>query len=335
MKKKLFLLLVVSTLSYMLVGCGNQQETNSLTSEQPTTTAEQTAETTAAQTAEQTTEATAEETHSHTYTESITTNATCTENGEKTLTCACGDTYTEEMQSTGHQYGNYVSKQDGTETAICNICRETDTRTAEDSKLTYTFTDLSGTKYTKSTVNVRALPNTDGEKIGELTPGQEVEITGQCNETKWYRLKYNDTAAYVSDSYLTDEKPAQEIQITTQQAQKPTQQTDTAACPYALYTIYYDNQGYPYFYGKYGGSANMDAENYSKTTECEEQISNYMHANYTIPTENGSTSSFGSSWRSIGTYSGMRIVVRYIYEVNYTALSTPEERGIPTAGNGI
>lgn len=42
--------------------------------------------------------------HAHKYTEAIAKEPTCTETGEKTYTCACGDNYTEEMPAKGHNY---------------------------------------------------------------------------------------------------------------------------------------------------------------------------------------------------------------------------------------
>ena len=44
--------------------------------------------------------------HTHNYVESITKAATCTDTGVKTLTCSCGDTYTETIPATGHNYEN-------------------------------------------------------------------------------------------------------------------------------------------------------------------------------------------------------------------------------------
>lgn len=72
---------------------------------------------------------------------------------------------------------------------------------------TYTYTDLDKTMFAKQSVNVRSLPCTDGEKLGALTYAQEVHVSGQCNETKWFRIDYNGNVAYVSNNYLVDEKP--------------------------------------------------------------------------------------------------------------------------------
>ena len=182
MKNKLLMILSISLL---LVGCGNQSTTN---------------------------ETESKDTHKHSYVESVTKEATCTEAGEKSFSCECGDNYTEAIEATGHIYTNYVSNNDasytadGTETATC-VCGLTDTRTAEGSKLEYTFTEFAKTMYVKSTVNVRDLPNKDGEKIGSLDGSQEVSVTGQCAETGWYRINYNNGIAYVASDYLADEKP--------------------------------------------------------------------------------------------------------------------------------
>ena len=72
--------------------------------------------------------------HEHSYNDAVTKNATCTENGVKTFSCECGDSYTEEIAATGHRFGSYVYNNDatctndGTETSTCSICNKTDTR---------------------------------------------------------------------------------------------------------------------------------------------------------------------------------------------------------------
>lgn len=74
------------------------------------------------------------------------------------------------------------------------------------SKSVYTYTDMSSTMYATQSVNVRDLPGTEGRIIGQLSSNQEVHITGQCNESGWYRLVYNEQIAYVSDHYIAIEK---------------------------------------------------------------------------------------------------------------------------------
>lgn len=236
MKKKLILACTIVTLSMnLLCGCGSTTEVQEST-----------------ETANEPTETMAEETsteapHEHVFTETITKEATWLEAGEKTLACECGESSVEEVPATGHDFSNYVSNEDatyeadGTETATCSVCGETDTRVAEGSMLTYTFEDMEATKYAKSTVNVRSLPNTDGEKLGGLSTNDEVKVTGKCNETGWYRIEYSDSVAYVSDDYLVDNK------VETKPAEAPASNSGSNSStvsngtfPYALYTAYYD-----------------------------------------------------------------------------------------------
>ena len=237
MKKGILSTMLITTLGIVaLVGCGNAEHTN----------------VTEIETVEEATEVETEAPHEHTYTEAITVEATCTTEGEKTFTCECGDTYTEAISATGHDFAEYVSNEDatyeadGTETATCSVCGETDTRVAEGSMLTYTFEDMEATKYAKSTVNVRSLPNTDGEKLGGLSTNDEVKVTGKCNETGWYRIEYSDGVAYVSDSYLVDNK------VETKPAEAPASNSGSTASassgfPYQLYTVY-DNGSCAWIY---------------------------------------------------------------------------------------
>ncbi len=73
----------------------------------------------------------------------------------------------------------------------------------------YTFDEsVAGVMFAKSSVNLRSLPSTDGEKVGRLSGGQEVTVTGQCVETGWYRIQLDDESiVYASDSYIVAEKP--------------------------------------------------------------------------------------------------------------------------------
>ena len=119
----------------------------------------------------------------------------------------------------------------------------------------YTYTDLSQTMYAKSSVNVRDLPTTDGNKLGGLSKAQEVTVTGQCNETSWYRIDYNGGIGYVSNSYLVSEKPAE----------TPAPQTTSTPCPYPLLALFQLDEhtvGY-YFSTNYPETVEiMNASNY-------------------------------------------------------------------------
>ena len=70
----------------------------------------------------------------------------------------------------------------------------------------YTVTSMDATMYAKQSVNVRKGPSTDYEKVGSLSQGQKVKVTGKAS-TGWYEISYDGATAYVSGSYLTDTKP--------------------------------------------------------------------------------------------------------------------------------
>lgn len=237
MKQKILtaLLFVGITVS-ILVGCGDQatyNTTNMQTNEieqsegQETEEAEKTEETEETEDSiDSPTESVAfapeEELHFHNYIEGITTEATCETDGTKAFSCECGDSYTETITAFGHIYENYVYNEDatylydGTEIATCNGCDLTDTRIASGTKLEYTFISFDKTMYAKQSVNVRDLPSTEGNKLGGLDIAQKVTVTGQCNETSWYRIEYDGREAFVSDKYLVGEKPVSEAETPAQ-----------------------------------------------------------------------------------------------------------------------
>ena len=292
MKKFITFTLVGTLALLMLVGCGSNTENNNpdnqtitdnvnpsdtptpSPTDEPTTTPTPSPTETPTPTPTETPTPTPEP-HTHSYSESITKAATCTEVGEKTFTCECGEKYTENIPATGHQFNEYKSNNDatytadGTETATC-ACGSTDTRTVKGSKLTYTYTELSATMYAKSAVNVRDLPSTDGNKLGGLSSGQAVTVTGKCNETGWYRIDYNGSVAYVSNSYLVDNKPVEP---------KPEEPTSGDPCnvpglPFVPFQIYDEGDIVYYWYpsGTYEGY-NYKEQRVACADECERIIS--------------------------------------------------------------
>lgn len=60
--------------------------------------------------------------------------------------------------------------------------------------------------YAKRGVNVRKGPSQDYEKIGSLSAGQEITVTGVA-DTGWYQITYQDQTGYCSNNYLQAEKP--------------------------------------------------------------------------------------------------------------------------------
>ncbi|MBE5851834.1 MAG: SH3 domain-containing protein [Lachnospiraceae bacterium] len=240
MKRRIATIILLTFTATSLVACGNSANVAESTADTVIETEGSITEPTA--TPEET-----EAPHEHVFTETITKEATCLEAGEKTLACECGESSVEEVPATGHDFSNYVSNEDatyeanGTETATC-ACGETDTRIAENSMLTYSFEEMDATKYAKSTVNVRAIPISDGEKLGGLSANDEVKVTGKCNETGWYRIEYADGIAYVSDEYLVDEKV--EVQVEAKASAPATSNLPTFAT-YAEAKAYVISLGYP------------------------------------------------------------------------------------------
>ena len=95
----------------------------------------------------------------------------------------------------------------------------------------YTYSDLSKTMYAKSTVNVRSLPSTSGSKLGSLSKKQEVAVTGQCNETGWYRISYNNGDGFVSDKYLVDTPVAKTANVAQAQTGAKTTSSSSTGDP--------------------------------------------------------------------------------------------------------
>lgn len=64
--------------------------------------------------------------HTHSYVEHITKQATCTEDGLKTFTCKCGDSYTEVIQATGHDYDEPTYLWNNLQCIATRICKNDD-----------------------------------------------------------------------------------------------------------------------------------------------------------------------------------------------------------------
>ena len=124
----------------------------------------------------------------------------------------------------------------------------------------YTYTDMSATMYAQQTVNIRDLPDTNGNKIGSLSTNDEIKISGQCIETGWYMFEHNGSVAFVSNKYVSESKV--EVVNENQNANSSTtsnnEQPASASlpnCPYPLnvWTAETSPQGCPMYvaYTKY------------------------------------------------------------------------------------
>ena len=111
----------------------------------------------------------------------VTTPATCTTEGVRTYTCTKNPahTRTEPIPALNHLFSNYIYDnnatytQDGTETAKCERCNETDTRTAKGTKLTEhtaeTVPESKAAAYWVSDPEGQSIPYQAQQKDGVLT----------------------------------------------------------------------------------------------------------------------------------------------------------------------
>ena len=320
-KKKTVLAAITLSMA-VFIGCGsasNVPESSETVAESSILTMESKLDLTETPEKTETPEAT-EESHEHAYVETITIDATCEADGEATYTCECGDSYTETITATGHVFENYTSNNDatyladGTETAKCETCDATDTRIVEGSMLTYTYTDMDATMYAQKTVNVRSMPSTEGEKLGSLSTNDEVKVTGQCNETSWYRIEYNGNTAYVSNKNVGSDKVV--VEQPKAEATQSTSKVNTNFNSYAEARAYAISLGYPigqavdngngtaycYVIGRphtvlYGEDDALHSADIDSARECAEAIFGWK-INYLYHDENGGkhVEKFGNDW---------------------------------------
>ncbi len=67
-----------------------------------------------------------------------------------------------------------------------------------------TITDMQATMYsTVVTLNVRATPSSDGQKLGMVGQDTPLSVTGRCSNG-WYRIDYDGGVGYVSGEYVEE-----------------------------------------------------------------------------------------------------------------------------------
>ena len=137
----------------------------------------------------------------------VTTPATCTAPGVRTYTCTKNPahTKTEPIPALNHQFGAYIydnnatCTQDGTETAKCERCNETDPRTKAGSKLEHQFSNY--------TFNNNATCEADGTETAKCDHGCGKTDTRTKADTQLGHLfetyVYNNDATYEADGTET------------------------------------------------------------------------------------------------------------------------------------
>lgn len=70
--------------------------------------------------------------------------------------------------------------------------------------------EMDAVMYATTSVNERKEPSADSEKIGGLSIGEEVHVTGKTEDGLWMRIEEGDGEAFVASNYLSTEKPVVE-----------------------------------------------------------------------------------------------------------------------------
>ena len=199
MKKKVISLLLITTLAISsIIGCSCSNTTDNKTSVATTT--------------EKETEASNDDTIVETDAQGniVVNTSTKPSSDEVTKNESSSDATSETTSGTNETSKQEEATKPQETTKPNSTTKPTETTKQEETtKAKYTYKNLDKVMYAKSTVNVRSLPSTDGDKLGSLSKGKEVKVTGQCNETNWYRIEFEGKVAYVSDSYLVAEKPVE------------------------------------------------------------------------------------------------------------------------------
>ena len=197
--------------------------------------------------------------HTHAFGEwTVTTPATCTKDGVKTRTCACGETETQTIPATGHSFGEWTvttpatCTADGVETRTCSACGETETRTIPATG--HSFGEWTVTTPATCTADgvesrtcsacgeteTRTIPAT-GHSFGEWTvttpatctvDGTETRTCSACGETETRAIPAtghvdadNDGKCDVCQTVLTPVNPGDPDNPTPDNPDKPTPDT--------------------------------------------------------------------------------------------------------------
>ncbi len=124
MRNKLIALACVLCFSFMLTACSNSENNeNAQGTGTPSATVTE-------QPNNRPTETPTPTPHEHSYTSTTTKEATCSEVGETTYTCSCGDTYKEDIAKVNHTESDWIvvtevtATTDGLQHKICTVCNE-------------------------------------------------------------------------------------------------------------------------------------------------------------------------------------------------------------------
>ncbi len=86
------------------------------------------------------------------------------------------------------------------------VADTTDASSEGKTSFTVTEYDTPVTMYTSDTVNVRTGAGTDYDKLGKISWGSELQVTGET-DNGWYEVSYDDMTAFIIGDYMVDELP--------------------------------------------------------------------------------------------------------------------------------
>lgn len=203
MRKKALAILLSLAMSFAMIGCGNSQNGAEASAVETQTNAQ---EMDADQTGSEQNDleqADAEQTD----TEQADTEQTDSEQTDADQ----ADTEQDADQADTEQDADQVgTEQDAADATSAKEAASDEEAQAEEKQIEYTVKPYSEAKtmYASTKVNIRKGPSTDFDAVGSLQARGEVSVTGQA-DTGWYEIEYKNEKAYVSDSYLVDELPAE------------------------------------------------------------------------------------------------------------------------------
>lgn len=147
--------------------------------------------------------------HKHNFTSTITQKPTCTEKGVKTYTCTCGESYTEEIEATGHGKTEILNrveptyeKEGYTGDTCCSICKEilVPGKTIPRKENEVTECDKNGHKGGKATCISKAICEVCGKTYGEVDPDNHTGNT----EIRDKKDATTTEPGYTGDVYCSD-----------------------------------------------------------------------------------------------------------------------------------
>lgn len=71
----------------------------------------------------------------------------------------------------------------------------------------YNLVEESSLKYSITALNIRDVPNTNGDIVGTFSFGEEVHITAKVEDSTWVQVSFQDKVGYCNGTYLSDTKP--------------------------------------------------------------------------------------------------------------------------------